>query len=1242
MLRAKPKPRPTSLLRIILALLCFVALWATTSTLKHYSTSIRGTEATLGNPSLKSSSAPGAENSTLADKPDAITFAGVSGESPKYIETGEDRGMGWAEVETKEVRKGMKVDGFSLKQDWMTHSRIEYEIRQKHPICTYPYEWKPRDPLPKDRVLSIPLKLSGETFRSIYFNRDDAGRFKKHLDSKGNIKIESLLRDPSLSTRLVLARDYGTVSKILLESDAQGEARVKKEFESHIELRVLRETHQLVEMLRAKRFDYLLSDSIGKEDFAATHIPETTFEQLPYETLRIKDKADPNLALVSIACSNHPETLRAMPYFNKWIARFRGTEWITANLRYRGVLEPSFAKDSLNWEHTLTGRLNTALISGELDPKGFSFPSAEREPLPKTQKAPPRQEVEWKAFQLKGSKLAILGVSQFQALQLKPPRRHFDHRLMDFNQDLEQGSLWLNLTAREREEMDAVNTNPAIQAVHHFPDLFALNSRALGFAEGRKPLESLILFSQGLSPTDLSSALPLFAHPTLKEVRILGASTESGTLLVKHLPPTLTRLDLTRSSLTESDIQFRIQGMPLKALHLDSTQLTRTQLLALLKAIPETLEELSLGYLLSPWDLETAQAFGKKRWTQLKTLDLECDWLADQELFEIIKVLPPTLQTLKLGGNIFTGQALAALLKRPFPNLIHLGLSMSPIASINPREVVFPPSIRHLELSHTQLPGGAPSLKAKEREANDQNEEWLSLATLPPQLESLDLSYNDLSPKSLTKLLSHLAPEVYELNLAKTQLNSKSMEAFAKASHLKSIETLDLSFNPLDDEAIEILSKSEIQIQSLFLKSNRIRNRGAKIIAEKWLPRLNALNLSENPISELGLQDLSKHLSPRLKVLNLAGVLSIDSNDLLQNIPKELLELNLSGNLLTDHQMEVLGPKLPSGLASLDLNTSLLTSNGVSHLIHHLPTHLYELNLSRIPISSALLSQLLERLPPTLSRLHLSDLSLDATQSRSFAKSLPPQLSKLTLERVRLSSEALVNWFSQFPRALESLNLSQFKLPTSIDSEPSLVPSPSPHWPGNLRNFYLWETHLKREQFVSLVKNIPPSVQEIQFWGTQMTDEVLHALAEHPLENLDELDLMSEKLTNKGMRPLVQKARHLRELGAMNLPISGAVLKEMDGELLNSLRQVYFAHLSFSQKDLIEFVKKLHPDTWMICIPSNGITLSGVPAMIQALPKNLRQLIITGNAVGQKGLDLFRANKKEREERDGVPFRLIE
>ena len=114
----------------------------------------------------------------------SIVFAGLSGLSPQFIDQGPDKGYGWAEYETYEIRKALKEEGFSIKQEWMTPARIAHEFKIGSPICTYPVKWT--DPAKTfatkpDRIYSIPISLEGNESRRAAISPGGFAKISKTL-----------------------------------------------------------------------------------------------------------------------------------------------------------------------------------------------------------------------------------------------------------------------------------------------------------------------------------------------------------------------------------------------------------------------------------------------------------------------------------------------------------------------------------------------------------------------------------------------------------------------------------------------------------------------------------------------------------------------------------------------------------------------------------------------------------------------------------------------------------------------------------------------------------------------------------------------------------------------------------------------------------------------------------------------------------------------------------------------------
>ena len=54
--------------------------------------------------------------------------------------------------------------------------------------------------------------------------------------------------------------------------DSQGDQFVRKEYEDHVILLLVKDNQQILEMLNAHRFDYVFAESIEDQDFKVTGI----------------------------------------------------------------------------------------------------------------------------------------------------------------------------------------------------------------------------------------------------------------------------------------------------------------------------------------------------------------------------------------------------------------------------------------------------------------------------------------------------------------------------------------------------------------------------------------------------------------------------------------------------------------------------------------------------------------------------------------------------------------------------------------------------------------------------------------------------------------------------------------------------------------------------------------------------------------------------------------------------------
>ena len=128
-----------------------------------------------------------------------------------------------------------------------------------------------------------------------------------------------------------------------MDVDAEGDQFVRKEYQDHVLLLLVKENRQILEMLNAHRFDYVFADAIEDQDFKLTGIKKEKFKEVIYQTERIgQNIQDPKIVMVSIACSIHPLTLKLLPSINEKISRLRDKVWFDGKRQYRKSLDPKF------------------------------------------------------------------------------------------------------------------------------------------------------------------------------------------------------------------------------------------------------------------------------------------------------------------------------------------------------------------------------------------------------------------------------------------------------------------------------------------------------------------------------------------------------------------------------------------------------------------------------------------------------------------------------------------------------------------------------------------------------------------------------------------------------------------------------------------------------------------------------------------------------------------------------------
>lgn len=1139
---------------------------------------------------------------------DALVFAGLSGVPPRFIDSGPDKGMGWVEYQTQYVRKGLKADGFQIQQEWMTPARIEHEFRKGSPICTYPARWShPEELFAKepDRIYSLALDFESERVLSILVNAKDAERFGKFLDPKGDIILDRLVEDKAFKITLIRDKDYGAVGKKLTRVTEDGEQVVRDRYKSHVALMVARDNRQLIEMLHAGRFDYLFSDSIEDHDLKVSGLKWEEFRRLNYRTSSVKSLTDGSIIQVSVACSKHPISIAAIPLINKWIIRTRNKEWKTRQLYYRRRLDPTpeAMGEDVNW--SLLARITSGGMLGPLDEwfqkQARYFPGLREFPEDKP-----------------------LGVSPPSSPLDKPPALWHVLRSGDTDVVLNESEFYFSSIQELSEGASFGNSNWPYEwslLSQYLPREFheklsefdfskeAQGARVAKLLRLRPATTKLILFANGLLPSDIDPLIKQLKSDGLLELSVFDAAPETARKVVSILPNRLSSLNLTNSSLIGSDLAAKLDRLlNLRHLHLNSTQLRPGELSGVISHISPNIESLSLGFQGTAWTPENAKLFGDRKWTKLKRFDLSNSWISTPGLIQILRGLPKGLESLNIQGSNPSSDLRSSLTAQ-----------FSKLRELAAMDGVW--------------------------QSGETQRDW----SLPPSLEKLSILGNSIRPRfsgRLSSLLIKGPPGRWDINEAVNHLGSRVslvdirqmgvdlsfIKALVARQDIEYVSRLNLPYNNLGDDAVALLCQAKFPIDELGLDGNRIGNRGAELISRCFLnPKgkkpIRVLSLSDNPISEEGVRALAKSLPSSLQRLALGGLLSLDMRSLAEFLPQGLRRLDLGGNQITTPEMELLAPRLPRSLLSLDLSQPALDEGGVVALAKNLPPKLNVLKLRSASLGLNGIKTLAESLPQTLSVLALGQTEVGLDAARSLAKNMPPYLRSLNLESIVWSFQSAKQVLQALPRTVRSVQLRGVPLGTDGALGLSLSLAKNP------RDLTLNGAALSNEGVEVLSKTLPPTVEMLQLESNRFEDRGLIALAGQPLEHISYLSLDENFFTAKGYAALGSKARSFRGIELMGVKLDPTSLMALSPNLLENARRIVINSNPLSNSAILALVKRLHPETYVLQASSTGLTYQFAKEFSRTLPRHFSRIVISlrGNSFGKSGRKLLRDEMLRRQ-----------
>ncbi|XP_026220201.1 leucine-rich repeat-containing protein 31 [Anabas testudineus] len=272
-----------------------------------------------------------------------------------------------------------------------------------------------------------------------------------------------------------------------------------------------------------------------------------------------------------------------------------------------------------------------------------------------------------------------------------------------------------------------------------------------------------------------------------------------------------------------------------------------------------------------------------------------------------------------------------------------------------------------------------------------------------PQLEEMDLSWNELIGGCLKALTSHLphVGGVRTLRLCNCRLTADDIAAMGEAlSCLPLLEILDLSWNSSVGGGVlqSLLGKLHPTLRELHLVACQLTAADASALGEvvAALPRLSVLDVSCNPrlTQELDAGGFGK----------LGAALSHAA---------ALTTLRLQACGLTTHCLLALGGSLPRlrSMRELDLSCNKGLAGGLRNLTLHLPhlTHLESLDLHLCCLSQADLEALIQVLSSltALTQLNVSSNKEAGGVVHQLVSALPlTQVRQLPLNSCSLNEES--------------------------------------------------------------------------------------------------------------------------------------------------------------------------------------------------------------------------------------------
>ena len=273
---------------------------------------------------------------------------------------------------------------------------------------------------------------------------------------------------------------------------------------------------------------------------------------------------------------------------------------------------------------------------------------------------------------------------------------------------------------------------------------------------------------------------------------------------------------------------------------------------------------------------------------------------------------------------------------------------------------------------------------------------------------------------------------------------------------------------------------------------------------------------------------------------------------------------------------------------------------------------------------------LFKRFPKTLTELKLENAKLSSIAVHNLIQSMPPQLRFLSVEWVDWSRADSAEVFKALPTSIQTLKWSGPPI------DPEAARNLSQNWPNNLRRLQLIGTDLGDAGLTILAKSLPRTLERLDLENDRITDTGLVALSSQPLEFLFKLVLSGNRFTKKGFK-LSKCKKRLSALTLMSCGLDAAAFTALGSHLLERLHILYCDNNpKVGTRAVFTLLGRLNPQMIVLGLSSVGLTFDKQLSWIDLIPRNLTQMDLSGNDIGEFGRQKIDDEFKRRQEKYGV------